>query len=58
MLLECCFVFICVLFLFSCLFEAANLNSVEKMTFCLAAPPINAKNAKINKLHGFSNFIS
>lgn len=27
---------------------AAILNSVEKVTFCLAAPPINAKNAKIS----------
>ncbi len=38
--------FVCCL-LFSCLFGAAVLSSVEKVTFCLAAPPINAKNAKL-----------
>lgn len=50
MLLECCFVilhlFICVLFLFARLPGAAILSSAEKLTLCLAAPPINTKNAK------------
>lgn len=66
--LLCYSVFICVpffffvlfffIFLFSHLLGAAILNSVGKVMFCLAAPPINAKNAKQNKFHGLSNFIS
>lgn len=57
MLLECCFVilrlFICVLFLFAWLPGAAILSSAEKLTLCLAAPPINTKNAKTKVIPRF-----
>lgn len=50
MLLECRFVILCVLFVWCFysprLLEAAIMSSVEKVTFRLAAPPINAKYAK------------